>query len=145
MKKTSMIIVDSRKHDPQSEVVLKHEGIGSVPNSYKPVRKIHPEIDKLSPLARFMVENEDGTYIGGFLHRKNNVRVEGPIGSHPAAGDRMYGIPVNERAVCQGWLFPVFEPNFNETEYFNAAAEKIEELAGKGGRVIIHKNIFEVA
>ena len=139
-----MIIVDSRKRDPKSEVVLKHEGIGSVPDSYKPVRKITPDIEKLSPLARFIVENEDGTYIGGFLNRKNNVRVEGPVGSHPYAGNKMYGIPVDERAVCPGWLFPVFEPHFNETEYFNAEAEKIAKLAGSGGRVKIYNNIFEV-
>jgi len=139
-----MIIVDSRKRDPKTEIVLKHEGIGSVSNSYKPVRKINPDIEKLSPLARFIVVNEDGTYVGGFLHRKNNVRVEGPVGSHPAAGDKMYCIPEDERAVCPGWLFPVFEPHFDETEYFNAAAEKIEKLAGPGGRVKIYDNIFEV-
>lgn len=140
-----MITVDSRTRDPKTEMVVKYESLNGVPIQYKPIRRISPDITRLSPLARFIVENEDGTYVGGFNHRKNDVRVEGPAGSHPAAGDETWNIPSDARAVCPGYLFPVFEPRDDETEYFNAIATKIAVLAGNGGRVIIRDQVFEVA
>mgnify|MGYP001557826886 CR=1 FL=1 len=151
-----MIIVDSRKRDPKSEMVVKHENPNGNPINYKPIRRINPDMSRLSPLARFIVENEDGSYIGGFLHRKNDVRVEGLIGSRHALNVRvhgqkyaddikeMYNITPQDRAFNPGWLFDVFEPSNDETEYFNRAAEKIQKTAGSGGRIIIHGNIFEV-
>jgi hypothetical protein len=140
----NMITVDSRKKDPKTEMVVKYESPNGNPTQYKPIRKISPDVNRLSPLARFIVENEDGTYIGGFNHRKNDVRVEGPSGSHPNAGDETWGIPSDARNVCRGYLFPVFEPRDDETEYFNTVAAKIAALAGNGGRVIVNGQVFEV-
>ena len=123
-----MIIVDSRQCDPKSEMVVKHESANGNPISYKPIRKIEPNIASLSPLAQFIVAHETGSYIGGFLHRKNDVRVE-------AADARNY---------IQGWLFDVFEPGDDETAYFNRTAEKILKTIGPGGRVIINGSVFDV-
>lgn len=139
-----MIIVDSRRRDPRTEMVVKHEGPKGDPISYKPIRRVEPDISRLTPLARFIVENEQGTYIGGFLHRKNDVRVEAAPGSHPNAGDQLWGIPADARNFIAGWLFDVFEPNDDETEYFNIAAAKIQNTAGPMGRVIINGNIFDI-
>lgn len=138
------IIVDSRTRDNRSEMVVKHEDFNGNPISHKPIRKVYPILTKLNFLANFIVENENGTYIGGFLNRRNDVRVEGAPGSHPNAGEEMWGIPDDARAFCKGYLFPVFEPADDESEYFNIVAERIEALAGPGGRVIINGNIFEV-
>jgi hypothetical protein len=138
------ILVDSTKRDPKSEMVLKHQGIGNVQDSFKPIRGINPKKENLSDLALFIVNQLEGTYIGGFLNRKNNVRIEGKMGSHPYAGNKMFGVPEDARAVCPGWLFPVFKPHFDETLYFIAEAEKIRKLAGMGGRVIIFGNVFDI-
>lgn len=150
-----MIRVDSRTRDIKTEMVIKYVSPNGNPIQYKPIRKIEPSIPMLSPLARFIVENESGTYIGGFLHRKNDVHVEGPIGSKKTLTiqergqemadkiEKIYGLDKNERAECS-YLFPVFEPNDDETEYFNSVAEKIRKLAQPGGRVIINKNIFDI-
>lgn len=138
------IIVDSRTRDPKTEMVVKYEDRNGKPIQHKPVRRISPAIARLSPLARFLAENLDGMYIGGFVHRKNDVTVEGPVGSHPNAGNETWNIPRDARNVCHGYLFPVFEPNDDETEYMNAVAMKIAALAGNGGRVIIRGQVFEV-
>ena len=139
-----MIIVDSRQCDPKSEMVVKHESANGNPISYKPIRKIEPNIASLSPLAQFIVAHETGSYIGGFLHRKNDVRVEAAPGTHPNAGDTMWGIPTDARNYIQGWLFDVFEPGDDETAYFNRTAEKILKTIGPGGRVIINGSVFDV-
>ncbi len=150
------ITVDSRKRDPNTVLTPKYEnGAGQV-IQYKPVRKISPDLSKLSPLARFIVEHSEGKYIGGFLLNGANVRVEGPIGSRYVldvklkgqdATEKMYkvyGCSKEDRAAIEGWLFPIFEPEDDESEYFNAVANAILEKAGVGGRVIIGSDIYEI-
>ena len=138
------ITVDSRKRDQKTKMVVKYTTPNGTPTQYKPVRDIHPDTSRLTPLARFIAEHEHGLYVGGFLHRANDVRVEGPPGSHPAAGNKTFGIAADARAVCRGYLFPVFEPEDDETEYLNNVAAHISALADADGRVIINGNIYEL-
>lgn len=137
--------VDSRKRDPKSEMVVKYTNMKGVPTDFKPIRTITPNTEKLTELARFIVKNLDGKYVGGFNHNGNDVIVEGPEGSHPLAGGKkgsgsMY--PATAR-VSTSFLWPVFEPYDDETEYVNKVAEKCAALAGNGGRIRIKNEIFE--
>jgi len=152
-----MITVDSRQRDPKSEQVVKYVDANTgIPIQWKPVRKISPDYSRLSLLARFIAERGDNKYIGGMLLNGFLVRVEGPIGSlfeieikksgleNARKHFHMWALKETDRAVIQGWLFPVFEPDMDETQYFNIQAEKIIEVAGKGGRVKVNKDIFEI-
>lgn len=152
-----MITVDSRQRDPKSEMVVKYESPNGNPIQWKPVRHINPDMYRLTPLASFIAEHQDGAYIGGFHHRSNDVRVEGALGSQYTINEHArgasyaedcvntWGISRDARATIRGWLFPVFEPGDDETEYFNHVAERIAATAGAGGRVIIKNAIYEVA
>jgi hypothetical protein len=149
------ITVDSRKRDPKSENVVKYYDIKSgQPMQYKPVRKISPDRDKLSPLAQFIVDHAEGKYIGGMMLNGFLVRVEGCKGSQFAIEVKEKGIEQAEklvkigfltkddRATIRGWLFPVFEPDMDETEYFNKEAARMVDQAGSCGRIIIGENIY---
>lgn len=138
------LIVDSRRRDQKSETVVKYTNLQGRPIDWKPVRKITPDLTLLTPLARFIAERLDGAYIGGFLHRDTDVRVEGPAGSEPYAGKKPYGFPVDARLTCKGYLWPVFEPEDDETEYVNRVAEKMASMARIGGRIIVRGEIFNV-
>jgi hypothetical protein len=140
------IIVDSRNRDPKSEQVVKYTNLRGEPTQYKSIRKISPEKEKLSELGIFLCEKLNGSYIGGFLHKENDVIIEGPEGSDPNAGNPKYGslCPPSARLKCKGYLWPVFEPNDDETKYINKAARKMIEMAKPGGRVIIKKEIFDI-
>jgi len=150
------ITVDSRRRDIKSEQVVKYENEHSTPVQWKPIRKISPDSTRLTPVARFIADRADGKYIGGMLLNGFLVRVEGAAGSQytidvkchgQEKADKMYsvyGLDKNERATIRGWLFPVFEPEMDETQYFNNEAQKMTAAAGVGGRIIINGEILEV-
>jgi hypothetical protein len=150
------ITVDSRTRDPKSEQVVKYVNEHGTPIQYIPVRKISPNTAALTPIARFIADRAEGKYIGGMLLRGFLVRVEGAVGSQHAIEVKkhgqeraeklahIWGLNKNERATIHGWLFPVFEPEMDETEFLNAEAKKMVAAAGVGGRIIINNEIMEV-
>ena len=150
------ITVDSRKRDPKSKMIVKYETENGTATQWKPVRKINPDNTRLSGVAKFIADRAEGKYIGGMLLNGFLVRVEGAIGSRHAIEVKKHGaetaeklakcwnLDKNERATIRGWLFPVFEPEMDETEYFNMEARKIVAVAGIGGRIVINNEIMEL-
>ena len=151
------ITVDSRRRDPRSEQVVKYENEHGTPVQWKPVRKISPDSGRMSMVAQFIADRADGKYLGGMMLNGFLVRVEGAMGSQYSIdvrchgqekADKMYcgyGLDKNKRATIRGWLFPVFEPEMDETEYLNEEARKMVAAAGVGGRIVINGEIMEVA
>lgn len=151
------ITVDSRTRDPKSEQVVKYVNEHGTPVQHKPVRKISPDVAALTPVARFIADRAEGKYIGGMLLHGFLVRVEGAVGSQHAIevkkhgqeqADKLahiWGLNKNERATIRGWLFPVFEPEMDETKYLNDEADKMIAAAGMGGRIVINNEILEVS
>lgn len=151
------IIVDCRRRDPKGEQVAKYEDRHGNTVQLKPVRKIYPKAAGLSKVGRFIADRADGKYIGGMLLNGFLVRVEGAVGSQylidikyhgQEKADKMYsvyGLDKNARTTIRGWLFPVFEPEMDETEYLNEEARKMVAAAGVGGRIVINGEILEVA
>jgi hypothetical protein len=151
------ITIDCRKRDTKAELVPKYTNEFGTVIQHKPIRKLNPDINKLSPLAKFIVQEAKDHFIGGMLLNGFLVRVEGKTGSLFDVTVKEKGLEETERifkiwsedkqtrASIKGWLFPVFEPFNNETDYFNNEAEKILSVAGSGGRVIINKKCFEIS
>lgn len=148
------ISVDSRTADPKTVLVVKYTDLSGRPIQYKPIRKIYPNFDKLTETARFIVSRLNKTYIGGMLCTPSSVRVQGIIGSQWEIDLKIHGLQKAElmykiglskktdRATIKGWQWPVFEPNFDETEYFNIESNKMETVAD-GGRIIINGEIYD--
>lgn len=151
-----MITVDSRRRDPKSEEAVKYVSLQGRPIQYKPVRKITPDLSRLSKEAAFIAENAEGKYLGGMLLNGFLVRVEGPIGSQfnievknlgqEKADEKakLWGWNKSNRSVIQGWQFPIFEPEDDPTQYLNNQATKIVEAAGKGGRIILNNKTLDI-
>ena len=108
-------------------------------------------------VAQFIADRADGKYLGGMMLNGFLVRVEGAVCSQYSIdvkchgqekADKMYcgyGLDKSKRATIRGWLFPVFEPEMDETEYLNEEARKMVAAAGVGGRININGEIMEVA
>jgi hypothetical protein len=153
----STIIVDSRRKDVKSIEVEKYYNEAGITVQTKPVRKICPDFNRLSTLAKFIASRANDKYIGGMLLNGFIVRIEGPEGSMYEIEARqkgirtadtlfkMWGFNKKDRAIIKGWLFPVFEPENDETEYFNCEAIKIARAAGVNGRVIINDEVYNIA
>lgn len=149
------VSINCRTRDINARRIVKHTSLRGNPTDYMSVIDITPDAEKLGPLAAFIYDRADGKYIGGMLLRGFLVRVEGAPGTQKIADMKAHGaekyakiaqcydLDPNERAVIRGWLFPVFEPNTNATNYFNNEALKIQSVA-PGGRVVINNEVFDL-
>lgn len=130
MKK--QITVACRKRDIKCFTVQKYsndeswnvEG-GTAPSGVhatRYLRRTSPDLDKLTPLARFLFENCPKCVFGNYPAFELLDRVQ--VFNGKSEGDVLYDLD-NKPAKINDWHFDIIEPDQTDVDYWNMTAGRI--------------------